>query len=479
MLALLLLFLIPFFMAVIVLGCAKLLAVNIRNIAFIASLVPLVFLVLGADHWYMSSFDHPWLPTLGVRFHLAVDNLSLIFLYLVNIIIPITVVSMRPQTIRHASVFYALILLLQGLLIGFFTAGDLLLFTFFFEALLLPAYFLISGWGDDQKENAAFTFIIYMIAGSALMIAGVLSLYFSASTFDIVALTKTAQSVPLAAPIAFVFLLAFAVKTPMFPLHGWLIKSYYHAPVAATILLSALLSKAGIYGIIRVSMGLFPNLMQQWSPILLTLSIVGVLYGALAAWAVSDYKKVIAYSSFSHVNFILVGLFAYNEMATSGAIFQAVNHAITITGLFLVAAWLETRLNTTHFGKTTGLARYMPKLAWLTLFFILSSVALPGLNNFISEAMLLYGLFQVNMWRALVVGLTIILSVMYMLRWFHVVYFNEPSKLRSDYRDISRNELLIALPLVVLIIWLGLYPKPVLTHVVAATTNIQTLMSHK
>ncbi|MCE5294487.1 MAG: NADH-quinone oxidoreductase subunit M, partial [Chlamydiales bacterium] len=262
-------------------------------------------------------------------------------------------------------------------------------------------------------------------------------------------------------------------KTPLFPFHGWLPDTYCNAPVPVTILLSAILSKAGIYGLIRISLGIFPTQMVAWSPIILTLATIGVLYGAFCAWGQRDYKRLIAYSSFSHVNFIIAGLFVWNDMAHSGAILQSVNHAITITSLFLVAGWLETRLGTTYMGNVSGLTAYMPKLSWLTLFFVLSAVALPGLNSFISELMLLYGVFQYNMWLSGILGLTIILSVIYMLKWIHRMYFNEPSPYQPTYRDIKPSQMLLAAPLVALILWLGIYPGPAL-QIIIHTTMSQT-----
>ncbi len=455
MTALLILFLIPF--------VAALSAVN-QRVAFITSLLPLAFLIVGGSMWHGLVVDYPWLPSLGIRFHLEVDQLSLIFLYIVAVITPIGILAKRADR-----AFYGLILLLQGLLIGFFTSKDLIFFTFFFEAILLPLYFLISRWGGQKREMASFKFIIYMIAGSTLMVLGALALYFTAGTFDIDLLAKIAEKAPYAPVIGAIFLLAFAVKTPLFPFHGWLRDSYSEAPIGGTILLSAVLSKAGIYGIIRISLGLFPNLMHEASPFLLILAIIGVLYGALSAWAQTDFKKLIAYSSFSHVNFILAGLFVWNEMARGGAILQVINHAVTITGLFLVAGWLEARLGTTEYGKEQGLTAYMPKLAWLTLFFTLSAVALPGLNNFISEVMLLYGVFQHSIWMSAILGLTVILSVVYMLRFFHSVYFNAPSPFNSNWTDIRVKEMCIAAPLVLLILWLGIYPAPTLREVVPAS----------
>jgi NADH-quinone oxidoreductase subunit M len=445
--------------------CTLFLKNQVQRKAFVLSLLPLAMLLAGGSKWLQSDINYPWLSALSIYFHIGVDNLSFIFLYLVSVIIPISILAPNKAEIERKNVFYALILLTQALLTGLFVAKDLALFTFFFEAILIPLYFILSLWGGKEKQKASFIFIIYMIAGSCLMVAAVLSLYALNTTFDISSLASATEKPAL---LGAIFLLAFSVKTPLFPFHSWLPLAYAEAPTSGTILLSALLSKAGIYGILRILFGIFPEFMVEWSPYLLQLAIIGVLYGAFAAWGQSDFKKLIAYSSFSHVNFVLAGLFVYNEMAHSGAILGAVNHAITITGLFLVAGWLEIRLGTTRFGEISGLAAYVPRLAWLTLFFVLSAVALPGLNNFVSEAMLLYGVFNHNPWCAALLGLTVIFSVIYMLRWLHSVYFETPHANERTLVDIKSKEMLIALPLIALILWLGIYPSTALAQVTPA-----------
>ncbi|HXF28242.1 MAG TPA: NADH-quinone oxidoreductase subunit M, partial [Chlamydiales bacterium] len=317
--------------------------------------------------------------------------------------------------------------------------------------------------------------------GSVLMVGAVLSLYFSGATlhlpntFDIPTLAKFSESVPFAALISAIFLLAFCVKTPLFPFHGWLPVAYYEASTTGTILLSAILSKAGVYGILRISLGLFPNIMQEWNPWLLDLAIIGVLYGAIAAWAQTDFKRLIAYSSFSHINFVLAGLFVWDITAQSGAIIQALNHAITITGLFLLAGWLAERLGSTSMEAAGGLAKYMPRLTWLTLFFVLSAVALPGLNNFVGEVLILYGVVGQNVWLAAILGLTVILSVVYMLRWMHSIYFEIPSPFQKNWVDIQPKETWLLVPLMVLIVWLGMYPMPALRQIEPAAEKIVSL----
>ncbi len=467
------LFVIPFAASIIMFFLANASSAALKKLAIALSLLPLAILLYNNELWLGSHIEYLWIPPLSVKFFLATDSLSLLFLYLTALIIPISLVAVKNENnLPHANIYYGLVLLLQGLLIGFFTARDLVLFTIFWEAMLLPLYFIISYWGGYKRQQAALKFLVYMIAGSSLMVAAVLSLYIAAasgedgiSAFDFTTLSKISEQAPYAAWILAVFLIAFAVKTPLFPFHAWLPDAYYEAPTSGTILLSAILSKAGIYGILRIGMELFPTLIKDWSPVMLGLAITGVFYGGLAAWMQKDFKRLIAYSSFSHVNFILVGLFVWNQTAQDGAILQAINHGITIAALFLVIGWLEERLGSTTIGQASGLAKYMPTLCWITLVFVLSSMALPGTNNFVGEILILFGLFSENAWLASFLGLSVILSAMYMLRWMQKVYFETPIGYVDTLRDIKGKEMAVALPLIALILWIGIYPLPILKQI--------------
>ncbi|MDP1879811.1 MAG: NADH-quinone oxidoreductase subunit M [Parachlamydiaceae bacterium] len=438
--------------------------------AICMSLIPLLMLLYGRLDWIGTEIKYEWLPNVVVEFYLAIDSTSLLFLFLVSVVVPITLFSVPAHSLSYSNVFFGLVLLLQGLLNGFFTARDLALFTFFWEAMLIPLYFIIILWGDSEKRRVALKFIVYMIAGGALMIAAVLSLYINSSilegegTFNLNELVNAAQRTPYASWVFGVFMLAFAVKTPLFPFHAWLPDVYYSSSTAGTILLSALLSKAGIYGIIRIGMGLFPTLLQEWSPFLLGLALTGVLYGGLAAWSQKDYKRLIAYSSFSHVNVILAGLFVWNDVAHSGAILQSINHGLTITALFLLASWLAQRIETTQIGSFHGMAKYLPRLCWITLFFVLASIALPGTNNFVGELLILFGVFQVAPWIAFILALTLILSAVYMLRWMQNMYFETPIEIHKKMVDIRLKEILNIFPLAILILWIGIYPSPFLNQ---------------
>lgn len=436
----------------------------LKGFSFMLSLIPLIWLCIENIHWIGADYNHVWLPSLAIFLHLHVDGISLIFLFLSSLIIPLTILSVDGRKLSHPNVFFGLILLLQSFMIGFFTARDLAFFILFFESMLIPLYFIISIWGGSGRQTAALVFLVYMIAGSCLLIAAALFLYTAqgSQTFNLDELAKVSQSLPHATWIAAIFALAFAVKTPLFPFHAWLPETYYQASTPGTILLSALLSKAGIYGFIRIGFELFPEILKTWSPLLLGLAVAGVLYGGLAAWMQNDYKKLLAYSSFSHVNFVLAGLFIWSEVAHQGAILQAFNHGITIAALFLVSGWLEERILTTRIGHIGGLAKFLPHLCWLTCFFVLSSIAVPGTNNFIGELMIFFGLFGLHPWLTAILGLSIILSVMYMLRWMQKLYFEAPTFFQDPWKDIRWKEFLIASPLVALILWVGLYPLPFL-----------------
>lgn len=441
------LFAIPFLSAIAIAILPK------KKFAFLLSLIPLGFLLANRSSAIGSEINFIWFPTLSINFHLSVDALSLIFLYLTFIIIPISILA---QPINRS---YSLIFVLQGLLIGFFTARDLALFTVFWEGMLLPLYFIINIWGKSRRQSASLKFLIYMIAGSALMVSAVVAIYLITGSFNMDVMIGSSYPTW----IFVIFMLAFAVKTPLFPFHAWLPDTYYEAPVSGTILLSGILSKAGIYGVLRIIIPLFPDLLQHAKPILVALAITGVLYGAVNAWVQTDFKRLIAYSSFSHVNFILAGLFSWSTTAYSGAILQVFNHGITISALFLTSGWLEERLRSTEIRQAGGLAKYTPLLCWLTMVFVLSSVAVPGTNTFIGELLILFGVFAFNPWVAFALGLSLILSAVYMLKMMQKIYFEVPRQ--QPILDIGARELCIALPLVFLIFWIGIYPAPILSEI--------------
>lgn len=475
---LMLLFCTPLIASVLITFLWRLSSTAVQKLAFVASMIPLLLLLYGGSTWIGTTVSYPWITALPITFHLAIDSLSLLFLYLVACVVPVAIVAAPVSTLPNA--FFGLILFLEALLIGFFTARDLVVFVVFWEAMLIPLYLIIAFWGGQQRRAAAMRFLIYMIAGSVFLVAALLTLYFlpqgtaPQGTFDIDALAKIVSQQPLSYWVGAAFLLAFVVKTPLFPFHAWLPDAYCQAPLGGTILLSALLSKAGIYGILRIGLGLFPTLIARWSSALIALAVVGVLYGALVAWRQQDFKRLIAYSSFSHVNFVLVGLFVSNETAYIGSILQAINHGVTITGLFLVAGWLEQRLHSTALSKAGGLAKPLPYLCWFSLVFALSSVALPGTNSFVGEILIFLGLFRLQPWMTALLATSVILSAVYMLHWMQALFFGPQRSTSSTYRDLSVKEGLVLIPLVAAVVGLGLYPTPLLDQ---ATPYAQSLVT--
>lgn len=446
-----------------------------RTAAFLSAL-PLIILVSNHSEWLGYEFATAWFPSLGINFYLHIDEISLLFLYLCALITPLSILCVDPLKTEHQKSLYFLILVLQSFVIIFFSTRDLAVFTVFWEAMLLPLYFIILIWGKKERQKAALKFLVYMIAGSVLMIAAVIALYvqsvsaFGEGTFDLETLALMTTRLPMAPWIIIAFLLAFAVKSPLFPFHAWLPDAYCEAPTSGTILLAALLSKAGIYGFLRIGLGLFPQFMQEWSLFLLLFAVVGVFYGAFAAWQQSDFKRAIAYSSFSHVNFVLIALFTWQQTSHIGAILQALNHGITIAALFLVASWVEERLASSTI-PSQGIGSLFPRLCWISVFFAAAAVALPGTNNFVGEFLILLGLFAVNPWICAVLALSVVFSAVYMLRLLRKIYFGpQMQKLPAD--DINRSQFCVALGLASLILILGIYPQVALSYIKPAAQKI-------
>lgn len=416
------------------------------------SLLPLLLLFFGNEQ----TITMPWISALSIQFSLKMDGISRLFLYLTSIVIPLVIFTAKEES------SLGWVFLTQGLLAGFFLANDLVLFTLFWESMLLPIFFLLLIYGGSGRQRASMRFLIYMLAGSCLLIASILALYLTSTphTFSMEQLALHKGS--FAPWVLAIFLLAFAVKTPLFPFHAWLPDAYAEASTSGTIVLSALLSKAGIYGIYRIGYGFFPELMATYSLPLLGLAIFGVLYGGFVAWRQMDFKRLIAYSSFSHVNFILAGLFATQAIAHQGAMIQVFNHGITITALFLLCGWLADRLSSYSLNAGGGLATLMPQMAWSALFFTLASVALPGTSNFIGEVLILFGIFLQNYWLTALLGLSLILSAAYMLRFYHHLFFGPTKGVNHKLADLSKSEWAPFLVLIFLVLLIGLYPSVLL-----------------
>jgi NADH-quinone oxidoreductase subunit M len=423
---------------------------------------------------------HAWIEDFGISWHLGVDGISLWLVVLTAVLFPVAIYG--PVVKRDLKPYMGWMLLLEAGCIGTFLALDLFLFFLFFEIVLVPMYFLIGGWGYENRVYAAIKFFIYTLAGSALMLVGMLALVFLAEretgslTFDLVTL---AQEQPLSAATAkwifFAFALAFAVKVPIFPLHTWLPDAHTEAPTAGSVILAGVLLKMGTYGLLRFGLFLFPEAASDWAWLPLTLAVIGITYGAVVATMQKDLKRLVAYSSVAHLGFIVLGTFAFTTQGLSGGVLQMVNHGISTGALFLLVGMIYDRRHTRLISELHGLQKPAPVLAGVFTVVMLSSIGLPGLNGFVGEFLVLIGTFVTRRWWAVVATAGVILAAVYLLWAYQRVFHGEPDGDNATISDLNWREKATMLPLVVLIVFLGVYPKPVLDRI---NPSVDRLLDH-
>ncbi len=417
-----------------------------------------------------------WIESFGIEYHIGVDGLSMVLVILTALLSLISIYCSFSGITEREREFYAFLLLLETGMIGAFVSLDLFLFYVFWEVMLVPMYFLIGVWGGEQKLYAAIKFFLYTLFGSVLMLIGILLIYFhykeasgGLSTFDLVKLMQF----PLSAQGDFflgkstqwwAFLLlfvGFAIKVPMVPFHTWLPDAHVQAPTAGSVILAGVLLKMGAYAFLRFSLPLLPEASIAWAPFLMTLSLVAIIYGALVAMMQSDMKKLIAYSSVSHMGFVTAGIFALNYEGIAGGTIQMVNHGLSTGALFLIVGLIYERRHTKAIADFGGLSAKMPVYAMLFLIATLSSIGMPGLNGFIGEFTILLGIFQVSKVWAAIAALGIIMGAAYMLWLYQRVMFGPCDKPENQaLKDLDLREILTLAPLIVLMFWIGLYPKP-------------------
>jgi NADH-quinone oxidoreductase subunit M len=420
-----------------------------------------------------------WIPSLGVEYHFGIDGISLVLLLLTTLMGVIAVVCSYSAIGERLKEYYVLLLLLQTFMIGTFCCLDLFLFYVFWEVMLVPMYFLIGVWGGDRRLYAAIKFFLYTLAGSVLMLLGIIALYFlnttgflgykgagNPPTFSIEKLTAVAAGLPVELQIwlFFAFFLGFAIKVPMFPFHTWLPDAHTEAPTAGSVILAAVLLKMGTYGFVRFSLPMFPEAVQTpWVlRLMIVLAIVGIVYGAMVTLVQKDMKRLIAYSSVSHLGFVMLGIFALNMAGIQGAVLQMINHGISTGALFLLVGIVYERRHTRMISEYGGLASQMPIYATYFLVMALSSMGLPILNGFIGEFTILQGAFAKNFWWAFFAGTGIILGAAYLLWLYQRVFFgNLSNPANQNLTDLTPREQLTLVPLVVLAFWIGLYPRPI------------------
>lgn len=409
-----------------------------------------------------------WVSALGIAYHLGVDGISLPLVVLAAFLFPVALVGTWDAVRVRIKEYLVLFLLLEGAVLGTFLALDLVLFYVFWEAVLIPMYFLIGLWGSERRAYAALKFFLFTMAGSVLMLLAIAGLYLATGTFDFPRLAATGVPVELQGWLFAAFALAFAIKVPLFPVHTWLPDAHTEAPTAGSVILAGLLLKMGTYGLLRFGLGLFPQASQALAPLFLALAVVGILYGAAVAYAQQDIKRLVAYSSISHLGWVVLGIFAFTPQALTGALLQMVNHGISTGALFLMVGVLYERAHTRVLDAFGGVARVMPTFAALSLFVVFSSAALPGTNGFVGEFLVLLGAFRRDpIWAALAAG-GVVLSAAYLLKMVQGVYFGPVASRVRDFRPLQLHEGFALAVLVAGILWIGLYPKPWLVRSEAA-----------
>jgi len=448
----------------------------LRGTALLTSLVTFALSLLMLSRFHPADPELqlvvrlPWIQVAdwSIEYFLGLDGLSILLVLLTTLLVPISLLSTWTAVEERVKEFMIFFLLLEVGMVGVFLAQDLFLFYVFWEFTLVPMYFLIGIWGGGRRMYAAVKFFLYTMAGSILMLLAIIWLALETGTF---AVPELAKIVPVLVPVATQFWLflafaaAFAIKVPMWPLHSWLPDAHVEAPTAGSVILAGVLLKMGTYGFLRFNLPLFPQAAVQLAPWMALLAVIGILYGAAVSYAQKDVKKLVAYSSVSHLGFVMLGLFAMNAQGIQGGILQMVNHGLSTGALFLIVGMIYERRHTREMDAFGGLWKVMPVYAALTLIVTLSSMGLPGLNGFVGEFTILLGAFGSKAigspWFAGLAAAGVILAAIYMLYMFQKLFLGPLDKPENQsLKDLQWREVVTLLPLLVLIFWIGLYPKP-------------------
>ncbi len=458
-------------------GMIKTVATVVAGVDMLLS-IPLWFLydTGGAQFQFVTQAD--WIPKVGAQYLFGVDGFSILLILLTTVLGFISVYSSFTAITHRQKEYYVFLLLLQTGMLGVFMALDFILFYVFWEVMLVPMYFLIGVWGGPRKLYAAIKFFLYTLVGSVLMLVGILALYFynadgmaaiglpglgHEATFEFAQLYAIAPQIPAGLQfwVFLAFFVGFAIKVPMFPFHTWLPDAHVEAPTAGSVILAGVLLKMGTYGFVRLSLPILPDATIKAVPWVAALSLIAIIYGALVAMAQKDMKKLVAYSSVSHMGFVMIGMFALNEAGVRGSILQMINHGVSTGALFLLVGIVYERRHTRLIAEYGGLAKIMPVYAMFFLIMTLSSIGLPTLNGFIGEFTILIGAFAANHWWAVIAATGIVLGAAYMLWLYQRVFFGEVTvEANSSLTDLTRREQWTLIPLIVIAFWIGLYPKP-------------------
>lgn len=450
---------------------------QVKISALYASLINLVLaIMLFSKFENVSGFqfvtDIPWNSQLGINFKLGVDGISLVLVLIASLFTPLAILGTWNSVKEKHKAFYASILMAEGFMIGSAVSLDMFLFYVFWELMLLPMFLMVGVWGETKKMAITAKFFVYTMVGSLGMLFSMLYIYqlhykqMGFYSFDLFDIYKTNIPMEYSGVIFGLFLLAFAIKAPLFPFHTWLPDTYTEAPASGTVMLSAVMAKLGVYGIIRFIIPIFPDVFAQYSNLLMTLAVIGVIYGGLLALVQKDFKRVIAYSSMSHLGYIVLGVFALNVQSLHGSVMQMLNHAISTGALFLIVGFIEERVRTRKIDKLGGLMNSIPTLGVFFVLAMFSSIGLPGLNGFVGEFLIFLGVFGTSPLFSALATTSVIVGAGYMLWMFQRVMFGKSEKkIHFEFKNLRANEIAVIIPLTLLMVLLGVYPKPIMNKI--------------
>jgi NADH-quinone oxidoreductase subunit M len=455
-------------------------------LALITSLVTLGFAISALvamkvhDGGFQLVSDHEYTGTsLGVHWYLGVDGISIFLVLMAALLFPLAIVLGRNR--ENARAYFAWLLLLEASVMGSFLSLDLLVFFFMFELTLVPSYFIIAGWGHQRRAYAAIKFFLYTFLGSAFLLVGILALAFIHEsqyhylTFSLGPLMQTHLTGSEGVLLFLAFTAAFAVKAPLFPFHTWSPDAYTEAPEEGSVVIAGVLAKLGTYGIIRFDLSLFPQATRTLAPLMLTLAVIGIIYGAIVACAQRDMKRLVTYSSLASLGFIALGTIALSQQSLAGGVLLMLNHGLIVGALFILIGFIYQRRGTWQTRELRGLQKAAPVMAAVFTVVMLASVGVPGLNGFVSEFLVLLGTFLTHRWWAVVAIVGVIISVVYLLWAYQQVFHGQPREADEKTRDLAWLERAVMAPLIILIVFLGVYPKPVLDRI---NPSVNQLIAH-
>jgi len=479
----LLLILLPIAAAVLTLATGARLAKQVALIGGLAELglAVVVWAQFDPSGGSQFGFKYNWIASAGISFAAGIDGISLILVILTTFLTPLIILSAFGHDYKNSPTFYSLILFMEAALIGVFTSTDAFLFYLFFEAALIPVYFLAAVWGGENRAKVTFKFFIYTMFGSLFMLVALVFLYYKTPgthTSELTAFYNLQLSAQAQGFIFWAFFIAFAIKMPLFPFHTWQPDTYTESPTQATMLLSGIMLKMGVYGLIRLLLPIVPLGVDAWGFLAVILSVIGIIYGSIIAIQQRDMKRLIAYSSFAHVGLMSAGVFSSSANGMQGALVQMLAHGINVVGLFYIVDLIYSRTKTRNLDQLGGISQSSPQFSIYFMILLLGSVALPLTNGFVGEFLLLSSVFSYNSWLGAIAGLTIILGSVYMLRLYQKSMFGPKSTWAEGFMDLTMSERAVLLPLVIMVFWIGIYPNTFLKISEPAVNQILQIITN-